>query len=82
MREVIDWFHLGVHLGVKEAKLQAIKYTHERSRNLEESKSDLFSAWETTNEPTWSAVVRALVGIGMMSLAKKLAMKYGKRAQV
>ncbi len=79
LESVMDWFHLGVFLEVSQSDLLIIKSTHELSRNIKASKSDLFIAWmNTCAQPTWSAVVRALVGIRMEALAKKLAMKYGK----
>lgn len=76
-----DWFHLGIHLEVGESELMAISHKHQNSRDLKASKTDLFTVWlRTSNQPSWSAIVRALVGIRMMNLAMKLGMKYGKRA--
>ncbi len=58
----------------------AIRHTHLNSRDIKASKTDLFTLWlKSSNQLTWSTVVRALVGIRMEPLAKKLAMKYGKR---
>ncbi len=80
LEEVIDWFNFGVHLEVRESDLMAIRYTHLNSRDIKASKTDLFTLWlKSSNQLTWSTVVRALVGIRMEPLAKKLAMKYGKR---
>ncbi len=79
LEEVIDWFNFGVHLEVRESDLMIIRHTHLNSRDVKASKTDLFTTWiRTSSQLTWSAVVRALVGIRMEPLAKKLAMKYGK----
>ncbi len=79
LEHVRDWFHLGVYLEVPEADLMAISYKHETSRNLKAIKSDLFTAWmKSCAQPTWSAVVKALVGVQMEPLAKKLGLRYGK----
>ncbi len=79
LEDVLDWFNFGVHLEVRESDLMIIRHTHLNSRDVKASKTDLFTTWiRTSSLLTWSAVVRALVGIRMEPLAKKLAMKYGK----
>ena len=78
LEDVTDWFHLGVYLEVSTTTLINIKYKYCYSNDNEASKTAMFIAWMNEVKPTWSAVVRALVGIRMKPLARKLAMKYGK----
>ncbi len=79
LEEVVDWFLLGVHLEVRDSDLMAIKETHLLSRDVNGSKIDLFTTWlRTSHHPKWFSVVRALMGIRMEALARKLAVKHGK----
>ena len=76
--DVTDWFHLGIYLEVNTTTLTNIRHKYRYSDGKNVSKTDMFIAWINEVEPTWSAVVRALVGIKMMPLARKLGTKYGK----
>ena len=78
LEDVTDWLHLGIHLEVNTTTLLNIRYKYRYSNDNKASKTDMFIAWMNEVEPTWSAVVRGLVGIRMKPLARKLAMKYGK----
>ena len=79
LKDVTDWFHLGIHLEVSTTTLINIRLRHQHSGDIEAMKTDMFIAWlDEEMEPTWSAVVRALVRIKMKPLARKLGKKYGK----
>ena len=74
LEEVIDWVPFGLYLGVKKSKLDAIEkdYATTRERRLQ-----MLSQWGNQVVPTWSAVIEALVRMGMRRLASKLAEKHG-----
>ena len=74
LTEVNNWIPLGLNLGVKISTLEAIEM--ERI-TIEERRTQMLIAWQRQETPTWSAVIRGLVGIGTRSLASKLARKHG-----
>ena len=77
--DVTDWFHLGIHLEVSSATLRNIRNRHQRTGDIKDMKTDMLMGWmDNEVHPTWSPIVRALVGIKMAPLARKLGMKYGK----
>ena len=45
---------------------------------IEERRTMMLKEWQNNVIPTWSAVVQALVGIGMRRLASELARKHGE----
>ena len=64
---------------VDTTSLRNIRNRHRQSRDTEAMKTDMLIEWiDNAVDLTWSAVVRALVGIKMKPLAKTLGMKYGK----
>ena len=74
LKDVIDWFGLGVHLGMDIAKLKGIE---RRNGDIEECKHDMLQAWiDTEGEPSWYSIVRALRKIQENDLAEKLEKKY------
>ena len=76
LHEVVDWFHLGVHLDVPDSELMKIKRSY---LEVDDCKTQVLIFWmKQALQLTWSAVVRALVGIRMYSLAQKIAIKYGE----
>ena len=75
LSSVVDWFHLGVSLEVPEAELHKMEADH---RKTDRCKIEMLDWWTRNGEqPKWSAIVTALVGIGMKVLAQKIAIKYG-----
>ena len=74
LTEVNNWIPLGLNLGIKISKLEAIEM--ERI-TIGERRTQMLIAWQRQETPTWSAVIRGLVGIGTRSLASKLAQKHG-----
>ena len=74
LHEVIDWIPLGLHLGIKLPELKIIEANYS---TLERRRLEMFEKWQKKVTPTWSAVVQALVEIGMRCLAAELAQKHG-----
>ena len=73
---MVDWFHLGLYLGVPAHQLLSIEC--ERMRNVEQCKTYMLIWWlEHEAQRTWTSVVRALEGMMMEPLARKIATKYG-----
>ena len=74
LREVIDWIPLGLYLGIKLPELKTIEANYP---TLQRRRIEILEEWQNNVTPTWSAVVQALVGIGMRHLASELAQKHG-----
>ena len=74
LHEVIDWISLGLHLGIKLPELKTIE---ENYPTLQRRRIELFEKWQKNVTPTWSAIVQALVKIGMRRLASELTQKHG-----
>ena len=75
LKDVTEWFELGIYLGIPDSKLREI---HEDNDNIEECKAGMILVWSQQRIPTWRALVTALVGIDMCSLAMKIAEKHGE----
>ena len=75
LHEVTDWIPLGLHLGITLPELKIIKANN--SNDLKMCRIEMFEEWRKKVTPTWSAVVQALVEIGMRRLASELAQKHG-----
>ena len=74
LKGVIYWIPLGLNLGLKVSTLLAI----ERERiTIEERRTHMLIAWQKQATPTWSAVIQALVKMGMRPLASQLALNHG-----
>ena len=74
LQEVNDWVTLGLYLEIKMWRLRAIE---EECLTIGKRRTQMFEEWQKKVIPTWSAVVQALVGIGMRRLASELAQKHG-----
>ena len=74
LQDVIDWIPLGLYLGIKLPKLKIIEANYE---TLQRCRVEMLGEWQKNVTPTWSAVVQALVEIGMRRLASELAQKHG-----
>ena len=74
LKGVINWIPLGLNLGFEVSTLLAI----ERERiTIEERRTHMLIAWQKQATPTWSAVIQALVKMGMRALASQLAQNHG-----
>ena len=74
LQDVNDWLTFGICLGIKMPKLETIKSD---CPTTGERRIQVLNEWHKSVIPTWSAVVQALVGIGMRRLASELAQKHG-----
>ena len=71
---VTQWYLLGVYLGFHSSTLDAINADY---KTTAECRTQMLMEWQKCVIPTWSAIVKALVGIGREHLASDLAAKYG-----
>ena len=71
---VTQWHLLGIYLGVDLSVLATIKADHEDTK---ERRTHTLIQWWNRVTPTWSVVVKALVGIGREKLASHVAEKHG-----
>ena len=81
LRNVLDelstlnqWYHFGIYLGLHWSTLDAIQKDY---ADTKECRTQVLIEWQRCVIPTWSAVVKALVGIGRERLASHLAAKHG-----
>ena len=75
LREVTDWFILGVWLDVPTPLLKAIRKDH---TDTDQCRLEMLIVWSKQEVPTWPRVVYALGEMGMTKLAIALAEKYGR----
>ena len=74
LNTVTQWYLLGIYLGLHPSALDAIK---KNCTDTKECCTHMLIEWQRLVIPTWSAVVKALMGIGRDRLASHLAAKYG-----
>ena len=74
LQEVNDWILFGLHLNINPMSLDIIE---KDCQTIEECRTQTLNKWQKNVTPTWSAVVQALVAIGMRHLASELAQKHG-----
>ena len=68
-----QWYLLGIYLGLHPSTLDPINTDYKTTK---ECRTQMLIEWQKRVIPTWSAVVKALVGIGRERLASQLATKY------
>ena len=83
MRELVllkvsmQWFDIGLQLGLDESELMAIEYNN--PRDLKACVRNMFSQWlRSTKEPSYQVVLEALIAAGDESAAQELCHKFGK----
>ena len=77
LQEVSEWFRLGIYLDIPQTKLYDIKHDS-ALRCLQDFRTEMLSVWtKMLPGPSWSRVVKALMGVGRETLAHKIADKYG-----
>ena len=74
LTEVNNWMHLGLNLGLKIPTLEAIQID---KGTTADRRTQMLIDWQKRATPTWSAVLQALVNMGMRHLASQLARKHG-----
>ena len=77
LHDVVSWFQLGIYLDISLSELMKIRADHREK--TDDCKTEMLVTWlRQSTQASWSAVVRALVGIRMRALAQKVAVKYGE----
>ena len=77
LQEVSEWFRLGLCLDIPPPKLYDIK-CDSALRCVQDFRTKMLSVWtRMLPGPSWSRVVKALVGVGRETLAHRIADKYG-----
>ena len=74
LKGVIYWIPLGLSLGLEISTLLAIEREH---ITIGERCTQMLNEWQRQETPTLSAVIQALVKMGMRHLASQLARKHG-----
>ena len=74
LHDVIDWIPFGLYLGIRLPELKTIEANYP---TLQRRCIEMLQVCQNNAIPTWSAVVHALVEIGMRHLASDLAQKHG-----
>ena len=72
---MVDWFLLGVYLGVPVGKLMEVEEAYPKPSRR---RAEMIIVWSKQEEPSWQKLVTALVGAGESERAISLADKYGK----
>ena len=73
---VVGWFHLGLFLGIPYHELLIID--NDKQSQVQQCKTAMLIWWlQHGTQLTWTSVTRALEGIKMEPLARKIATKYG-----
>ena len=72
---VVNWFSLGVKLGLEDHELRMIEQNYHGDN--ERCKLEMLSRWlRSAKLPTWKAIVDALQLIGEHAAASKIQAKY------
>ena len=74
MSTVTQWYLFGIHLRVDLTTLSGIEADYQKAK---ERLTQTVIQWWKNVTPTWSAVIKALIGIGREKLASQLAEKHG-----
>ena len=78
---VVDWYQLGMKLGVLDHMLDEIQRNHPHE-GVSRWRVEVLSLWlKLTPDASWRNVVRALQRMGENALAEKIRHKYIRRAQ-
>ena len=73
---VMNWYSLGVKLGVEDHELRTIEQNYHG--DSERSKLEMLSRWlRHVKPPTWKAVADALYQMGEYTVALKIQTKFG-----
>ena len=69
----VQWFMLGIYLGIPSETLQTIRAT---KRKVEVRKTHMLIKWSEQDTPTWEKLVEALMKMKLYILAVNIATKY------
>ena len=73
--DVVQWFSLGVFLGLPPHELERLKQTH---GSRKDGLAPMLDLWMRTGPVDYSNLIAALEFCGLSSLAQSLSVKYGK----
>ena len=75
--QTVEWYNIGLQLGVKNAELKVIQQNN--PRNSEACKREMFSTWlRNASSLSYQQVVEALQAVGENREANRLCREYGK----
>ena len=78
--DVVNWYGLGMDLGVPYNELQKIRENHFHNNDM--CRNAMLTWWFQNGWPTtWQALVNALSNSDMDRMARTIAIKYGKHLQ-
>ena len=87
LSDCVDWFGLGVQLGLKYSRLREIEI--ERQRNVQRCRMDMIASWLGKEDkvikkggPTWKQLIEALRVINEIGLGEKIYEKTTKQQKV
>ena len=75
LNEVVNWFSLGVFLGVPTHELERLKLIHSYRKD---GLFEMLDLWLKTGDANYRDLISALQSCGLTGLAHKLTTKYGK----
>ena len=76
LKQVVDWFHLGLYLEVPEHELKIIDRNY--PQDTKRCRTEMLSWWmNNTLWKKWATIVQALEKTGSKVLACNIALKYG-----
>lgn len=75
LKEVVDWYHLGVRLNIPDYQLKIIAKNN--PRDVATCRTEMLSLWMNTVQGKWATIVQALVETGSRTLACEIALKHG-----
>lgn len=73
LKTVVNWFGLGVALGMPPDVLNTIRIDR---RDTASCRVELFIRWKEREKATWPKVIDALKDIGLLQLARDISEKY------
>ena len=77
LEEVVDWFHLGLCLGVPQHEMLIMEKS--QRGDVKDCRTGMLTWWlQHGTQRSWTSIVRAVEGIKMEALARKIATKYGR----
>ena len=78
---VLNWYLLGLQLGINEAELDEIEMNYSRNNHM--CKVKMFGTWlRVDTSASYTKLVRALVAVGMNYIADKICTERGKEAML
>ena len=78
---VMNWYRLGLNLGMMKSQLDVIEIDH--TRNIDQCKIEMLSCWlKSAKHPTWKAVADALNWMSHHVAALEIKKRYCSSSSV